>query len=256
MRRRSRRLSPELVDALLERRDLPSLPGGLQAAAAIQQSQAGDRNLFHQNGINGLVLHRTFVNRLNDRLATSKDQTARVNQAFQVFATNYKALPVSPPPGTTGPTLESLVMALKQQVAVALIRRQGLSSQMTVSELTSIRYSPLAPVALVPFASGQIDAMAATLAELPPVAGPDGKLTSGNPTPAVNVAVNGILNALAESTVHPLLFLKPESFYLNPNIQFTLEFSGAPAASAPGFFIRGPHGAILPGATLHPHAPN
>jgi hypothetical protein len=249
------RFSLELVDQL-ERRELMSQSPGLHAAVAIHGSQAGDMNLFHQNGINGLVLHRTFVNRLNDRLATSKDQTTRVIQAFQVFATSYKELPVNPPAGANGPTLASLVAALKAEVAVALIRRQGLSSQGTVSEQKSIRVSPLAPVALVPFADAQIDAMAATLAMLPPVAGPDGTVTSGNPTPAVNVAVNAIVNAIAESSIHPLLFLHPDNFYLNPNIQFTLSFSGVPAASAAGFFIRGPHGAILPGATLHPHAPN
>jgi hypothetical protein len=256
MGRRSRRFSLEFVNPQLERRALLTVSGAVHATAALHQSQPGDPNVFHQNGINGLLLHRTFVNRLNDRLATSKDQTARVTQAFQVFATNYKALPVNPPAGSSGPTLESLVTALKQQVAVALIRRQGLSTQMTVSEQRGIRHSPLAPVALVPFANTQLDTMAATLTDLPPVAGPGGMLTSGDPTPAVAVAVNAILNALAESTIHPLLFLNPGSFYLNPNIQFTLEFSGAPAASAPGFFIRGPHGAFLPGATLHPHAPN
>jgi hypothetical protein len=246
----------EFVDPQLERRELLSLPGGLHPAAAIHDDQVGARNLFHQNGINGLLLHRTFVNRLNDRLAASKDQAARVTQAFNVFVTSYKQLPVNPPPGSSGPTLASLVATLAQEVAVALIRRQGLSSQMTVSERTGIRHSPLAPQALVPFANAQIATMATTLAALPPVAGPGGTLTPGNPTPAVNVAVNAILNALAQSSVHPLLFLNPANFYLNPNIQFTLTFSGTPAASAAGFFIRGPHGAFLPGATLHPHAPN
>jgi hypothetical protein len=43
---------------------------------------------------------------------------------------------------------------------------------------------------------------------------------------------------------------------LNPYVTFNLSFSGAPASSAPGYFLRGPGGAILPGATLHPHAPN
>jgi hypothetical protein len=203
-----------------------------------------------------LVLHRAFVNRLNDRFTASKDQSTRVTQAFQVFVSSYKQLPVNPPPGSSGPTLESLVAALKQQVAVALIRRQGLSSQATPSEVRAIRISPLAPRALVPFAEVQIDAMATTLVKLPPVAGPNGTLTTGNPTPAANVAVNAILNALAASTVHPLLFLNPDNFYLNPNVQFTLTFTGVPAQAGPGFFIRGPHGAILPGATLHPHAPN
>jgi hypothetical protein len=257
MRRRSRRFSLELVDPQLERRELLSLPAALHPAATIRSSQAGGKDLFHQNGVNGLVLHRAFVNRLNDRLTASKDQATRVIQAFQVFATSYKALPVNPPPGANGPTLESLVATLKQEMAIALIRREGLSSQATVSEMRSIRFSPLAPVALVPFAASQIDTMATTLAKLPPVTGPNGTLTTGDPTPAINVAVNAILNAIAESSIHPLLFLHPGNFYLNPNAQFTLASSGVvPAQTAPGFFIRGPHGVILPGATLHPHAPN
>jgi hypothetical protein len=256
MDRRTNRFAPEVIDRELERRELLSLSPRLHAAPAIRDSHVAGKNLFHQNGINGLVLHRTFVNQLNDRLNTSKDQTARVIQAFQVFAASYRQLPVNPPAGSSGLTLGSLVAALKQEVAVALIRREGLSIQATVSERTSIRLSPLAPRALVPFSTGEIDAMEATLAKLPPVAGPGGTLTPGDPTPAINIAVNGIVNALAESTIHPLLFRNPDSFYLNPHIEFTLKFSGAPAAAAPGFFIRGPHGAILPGATLHPYAPN
>ena len=99
------RFSPELVDPQLERRELMSRLAGM-TAAAVGESQAGGRNLFHQNGIDGLVLHRTFVNRLNDRLNTSKDQTTRVTQAFQAFATSFKGLPVAPAPGGSGPTLD------------------------------------------------------------------------------------------------------------------------------------------------------
>jgi hypothetical protein len=256
MRRRSNRFPLERVDPQLEPRELLSLPDALHPVAAVRGSDAGGKNRFHQNGINGLVLHRAFVNQLNDRFTNSRDQSTLVTQAFQVFVSNYKQLPVNPPPGSSGPTLASLVTALNQEVAFALIHRTGLSSQATPSEVRAIRISPLAPRALVPFAEAQIDAMAATLAELPPVAGPSGTLTTGNPTPAVNVAVNAILNALAQSTVHPLLFLNPDNFYLNPNVQFTLTFNGVPAQAGPGFFTRGPHGAILPGATLHPHAPN
>ena len=157
-----------------------SRPAGM-AAAAVGASQAGGRNLFHQNGIDGLVLHRTFVNRLNDRLNTSKDQTTRVTQAFQVFATSFKGLPVAPSPGTAGPTLDSLVATLKQEVATALTRREGLSIQQTPSEQTSIKISPLAPVALVPFADAQIDKMAATLEQLPAVTGPGGHADPGRP---------------------------------------------------------------------------
>jgi hypothetical protein len=255
MRRRRTRFSLELVDPQLEPRVLMSRPHSM-TAAAVGATQAEGRNLFHHNGINGLVLHRTFVNRLNDRLNTSKDETTRVTQAFQAFTTSFKALPVAPSPGASGPTLNSLVATLKQEVAIALIRREGLSFQQTPSEQTSIKISPLAPVALVPFADAQIDKMAESLEQLPPVKGPSGKATQGDPTPAVNYAVNSILNAIAETSIHPLLFNQPSDFYLNPNVTFTVTFSGAPASTASGYFIRGPHGAILPGATLHPYAPN
>ena len=256
MGRRRGRFSLELVDAQLERRELMSGTGVPPVAATVSAPRATGRDLFNHNGIDGLVLHRTFVDGLNDRLNTSKDQTTRVTQAFQAFQSSFAQLPVSPPSGATGPTLDSLVATLKQQVATALIRREGLSSQPTVSERTSITVSPLAPVALVPFSDSQIDKMAATLSQLPPVVHPAGTPTQGNPAAAVNFAVNSILNAIAESTIHPLLFNDPGDFYLNPYIQFTLSFSGTPASSAPGYFIRGPHGTILPGATLHPYAPN
>ncbi len=256
MSRRRTWFSPDLGDTQLERRELMSRAAALATPAAVGDRQAGGGNLFHKNGIDGLVLHRTFVNQLNDRLNTSKDQTARVTQAFQVFATSFQQLAVNPPPGASGPTLGSLVATLKQQVAIAETRREALSSQATPSQKTSIRSSPLAPLALVPFANAQIDKMASSLEQLPPVAGQDGSLTNGDPTAAVNGAVNAILNSIAETSIHPLLFNEPSDFYLNPYITFTVTFSGAPASSAPGYFIRGPHGTILPGATLHPVAPN
>jgi hypothetical protein len=109
----------------------------------------------------------------------------------------------------------------------------------------------------VPFSVQAIAQMEETLASLPPVAGSNGNLTQGDPTAAVNTAINTIFNAVAEFTVHPNLFQSPGDFSLNPYANFTIASAGtAPAQSAPGFFIRGPHGVILPGATLHPHAPN
>jgi hypothetical protein len=256
-RRNPYRLSVELVDAQLERRELMSHTPTVAAAVVHPNTGTGTggRNLFHQNGVSGLVLHRSFVNQLNDRFTASKAQTTRVTQAFQAFVTSFEKLPVTPPGGPSGPALQSLVATLKPQVATALIRNEP-NAPLTPSQQTAIRRSPLAPIALVPFADAQIDKMAATLAQLPPATGPSGKLTQGDPTPAVNHAVNAVLNALAETTVHPLLFKSPNDFYLNPYVTFTLTFSGVPAQSAPGFFIRGPHGTILPGATLHPHAPN
>jgi hypothetical protein len=122
--------------------------------------------------------------------------------------------------------------------------------------VNAIRVSPLAPRALIPFSESQIDRMSATLAQLPPVEGPDGTLVKADSTQAVNSAVNAVLNGLAETSMHPKLFLNPSDFYLNPYIQFDATFVGAPASAAPGYFIRGPRGVILPGATLHPFAPN
>jgi hypothetical protein len=255
MHRRRTRFSLELFNPQLEPRALLSHPGS-DIAAEVGAHQAGVPDVFHKNGINGLLLHRSFVNRLNDRLNNSKDEATRVTQAFQAFATGFNALPVVPAPGATGPTLNSLVATLQQEVTVALTRREGLSSQGTVSEQKSIKFAPLAPIALVPFAQGQISTMAKSLAQLPPITRAGGQMTQGNPLPAINNAVDAILNAVAETSIHPLLFNKPSDFYLNPNITFTTTFSGAPASSSAGFFIRGPHGTILPGATLHPFAPN
>ena len=124
MPRRRNRFLLEIVDPQLERREMMSRLAGAPAAV-VGESQAGGRNLFHQNGIDGLVLHRSFVNRLNDRLNTSKDETTRVTQAFQAFATGFKALPAAPASGTSGPTLDSLIATLKQEVAIALTRARG-----------------------------------------------------------------------------------------------------------------------------------
>jgi hypothetical protein len=44
-------------------------------------------------------------------------------------------------------------------------------------------------------------------------------------------------------------------FYISPNVYFTLDFVGAPAKSSLGFFVRGPHGTILPGAPIPPNYP-
>ncbi len=258
MGRPRQRFRPE-IDAQgrgLERRELLSQGVTPVVTAVVDPSQTGERNLFHQNGINGLVMHRTFVNQLNDRLVISQDRSQRVIQAFEVFQTAFQQLPVNPPAGYTGPTLASLVNTLKSQVQVGEIRREFLNGYRTPSEATSIIYSPQAPVALVPFSFDQIDTMAATLEALPPVSGPNGTMVQGDSAPAVNQAVNAIVNAIAEFTLHPNLFTSTSDFYLNPYVTFTTSFTGVPASSAPGYFIRGPHGTILPGATLHPHAPN
>jgi hypothetical protein len=75
---------------------------------------------------------------------------------------------------------------------------------------------------------------------------------TADPTPALNQAINAIFNALAESSIHPNLFRSPSDFYISSNVQFTINSTGAPADSSPGFFVRGPHGVILPGAPPRP----
>jgi hypothetical protein len=237
-RRRPRRLA--WSDHRLERRELPSAaaPADVAAIQSASQSPAGE-DLFHQNGINGLILHKSFVDRLNARLAISETQTSRVTQAFQVFASNY----VQMPPGST---LSSLLASLTTEVNFALTNYEVLTSNPSPSVATSIRFSPLAPRALIPYADGQIDELGATLAAAP---------LDTDPTSAVNTAVNAILNAEAETTIHPKLFLSPDDFYINPNVTYDVTFTGAPASFAPGVFVRGPHGAILPGAPLRPRFP-
>lgn len=252
MRRRTFR--PEWPDAEFERREMLSGAGLPPAPALLAQDRAPvHHSLFHHDGINGRVLHRTFVNRLNDRLAISQDQATRVVQAFQVFATDYAPLPLVPPAGSTGPTLPDLVSRLKSEVDYALGTHIVISSRPTPSASRAPTVSPLAPKALIPFANAQIDALGSTLATAPPVVGPHGSLTRPDPTPALNTAINAILNALAETSVHPNLFQSPSDFYLSPDFTFDINFSGIPAKSSPGYFVRGPHGVTLPGAPLHPH---
>ena len=105
----------------------------------------------------------------------------------------------------------------------------------------------------MPFAVQQIQELGAKVAATPPVLGPDGTLKPGDITAAVNAASNAILNAIAQSSVHPLLFQSPSDFYLSPDITFTTSFNSTPAGAAPGYFVRGPGGTLLPGAPVHPY---
>ena len=50
------------------------------------------------------------------------------------------------------------------------------------------------------------------IANLLPIAGTDGTLVPGNPVPILNIAANAIMNALAETSIHPNLFLSPDNF--------------------------------------------
>ncbi len=246
-------------DPQLERRELLS-GNGLAPVPAITGSVSPTPHpvgfdVFHHDGINGLTLHQHFVDRLNDRLQTSSDQATRVTQAFRVFEASDSQLPVNPPPGYSGPTATSLLTDLQNQVDYALSHHEVLTNRPRPSQRKSLKVSPLAPRALIPYADDQIRQLGATLAATPPVLGPDGSLVTANPIPAINKAINAIFNALAETSIHPKLFQSPSDFYISPDVQFNINSTGIPAQSSPGYFIRGPHGEILPGATLHPHLP-
>jgi hypothetical protein len=246
-------------DPQLERRELLSRDGLAPVPALVGSASPAPHpagfDVFHHDGINGLILHQHFVDRLNDRLQTSSDQAARVLQAFLVFETSYSQLPVNPPSGYSGPTATSLLTDLRTQVDYALSHHEILTNRPRPSQRKGPKVSPLAPRALIPYVDAQIGQLGATLSTTPPVPGPDGRLVTANPIPAINEAINASFNALAETSIHPNLFRSPSDFYISPDIQFDLNSTGAPARSSPGYFIRGPHGAILPGANLHPHVP-
>ena len=248
-----RRLRLEFADLHLERRELLSHAAAPPVAAEVQHASGGGTNLFHHDGINGLVLHSSFLHLLNDRLANSREMAILVNQALLAFQNNYAQLPVNSPAGVTGPTLESLLTTLTDQVVYGVSVRQIMNNRPSPSSAKGLRVAPLSPDALVPFSVQQIQELGAKAAATPPVQGPDGTLKPGDITAAVNAASNAILNAIAESSVHPLLFLSPSDFYLSPDITFTTSFTSAPASAAPGFFVRGPGGTLLPGAPVHPH---
>ncbi len=74
-----------------------------------------------------------------------------------------------------------------------------------------------------------------------------GALLNPEPKQAVDTAFNNILNAVAEYSIHPNLFLQPQNFYINPQAKFTIPFSGTPAQKAPGVYVLGPNGVPLPG---------
>lgn len=249
-----RTFRPDCLGAGLEPRELLSGAGVSVQPAQVQSQPAVPNDLFHKNGVDGLKLHASFVNQLNDRLAASQTQATRTIQAFQVFVSSYGQLPVVPAHGSSGQTLSALIATLQSNVNFALGTNVIISSRLPPSQSRAPTVSPLAPKALIPFADAQIATLDSALAAAPPVVGSDGKLTLADPTTPVNTAINAIMNALAETSVHPNLFLDPGSFYLSPDVTFTISFSGsAPAKSSPGYFVRGPHGVLLPGAIVHPH---
>ena len=104
----------------------------------------------------------------------------------------------------------------------------------------------------MPFAVQQIQELGAKVAATPPVQGPDGTLKPGDITAAVNAASNAILNAIAQSSVHPLLFLSPSDFYLSPDITFTTSFNSTPARRPPAFSSEARAARSCLAAPMHP----
>jgi hypothetical protein len=235
-------------DATLERRELLSSAGASSVPAAVGSIQSGPTgNLFHANGINGLKLQKAFVNQMNDRLTTAQNATHRLFEAFQVFSQGYADL-VSPPPagGSSGtsPTLESLLADLQREVGSAVSTTEIVNNQVSPSVAKAPKFSQRSLNALLPFSLLQISQMADTLVPLPPIP---------TATQAMNTAYNAVLNAEAEYSLHPNLFQKPSDYYLNTTVFFPITLDGNPATSTVGYFVRGPGGALLPGAIVHPH---
>ena len=224
-------------------------------------------NLFHRHGVNGLVLHKAFVNQLNLRTTISAGVTQRVDEAFQVFAQNALHQPiliagaVSPTQTTTfgqppaPETLNGQFSLMRQQVDLALQRLKFASNSLTPSQVTSIHFSPVAGQSLIPFANQQLTILQAEFDANPPTFEQNGKLADPTPLNQLNTTYNAILNAIAEFTDHPTLFQEPSDYYINPTVQFKIGANAAPASAGAGFLVRGPGGVFLPGAILHPHIP-
>jgi len=224
--RNRRRFQPEAPT--LERRELLARPPLVHAAAL-------GVGVFDQRGVSSSVLHKAFVNHLNLRLSISASQAHLVFEAFQVFKQGYAAPP--PAAGGRGPALDALLGQLDGHLADALSRYELTTARVGPSVQQSRKFSPEEQQALVPFARAQVQRLGAALAGGP-----------ADPTPALNVAYNAIMNALAEYSVHPTLFRNPGDFYLNPRANFTTSFDGTPASGTPGVFLLGPGGVPLAGA--------
>lgn len=275
------RFRPETVDPQLERREmldaggLTITPADVAAAVASASSTdtsantaeltaaaatSGTSNTFNQNGVKigrngGLTFSEQFQSLLNSRLRISADQAADVTAIFKAFGTAYSQLTINPPPPPGSPTLASLLSGLMTQVDFVLSHHVKPSQLTRLGALQRRPASSLDMQSLVPFANTQIDQLGQTLAATPPVPGPNGSIVPANPTPSINIAVNAILNAIAEQSVHPNLFSTPGTFYLNPLVFFTVDSRGAPAKAAIGYFVYGPGGVLLPGAPVPPNTP-
>lgn len=162
------------------------------------------------------------------------------------------AIPIGTIPNP--PTLANYIAQMTTQVDNALRTFQINDNRPQPSVQASIRVSPLADRALVPFANRQLAQLEAAIVAHPPQFAADGTITNPEPLAALNSSYNAILNAIAEFSVHPNLFTSPSDFYINPTVTFPLSFTGVPASSGSGFFILGPGGVPLPGAPRSSHA--
>lgn len=213
-----------------------------------------------------------FLALFNFRRSVAASQSNRVSGAFQAFANHVLGIPVAVAglPGTFGgnsgggggqvgppidgvaigtvpnpPTLSNFVAQLSGQVTRALSTIEVTSSHTINTIQKGPRFAPRAYEALVPFAQTQIEQMGAYLAVYPPQFNNDGTLATPDSLVAVNTAFNAIENAIAETASHPRLFRSPSDYFINPNVNFKLPFSGDPLSAGPGFFGVGPHGVPL-----------
>jgi hypothetical protein len=269
--------------AELERRDLLSL-----ARVPVVPAFVGEASPPHV--IRPADFHHAYVTSLTSRLQVSTDMTVRISNAFQAFVQNFLGIPLADqaaafsggpapappggtsPPGTTPPggppnlsgvtpvgtipnppTLANLITQLTQQVDFALSTIVLTTRRVQPSVAKGPKFSPRAFQALIPFANAELAQLGQVLAANPPAFNPNGSLTSRAPLHAVNTAFNNILNAVAENSVHPNLFLSPSDFYINPLAKFTIPFTSAPAGRAPNYVLLGPHGVPLPGVAGRPH---
>jgi hypothetical protein len=227
-------------------------PDELAALAATSSSSSS--NLFNSNGIKigrtGIHLSPAFKSLLNARLKASANQAFYVIRAFKNFQANYNQITVIPAPPPNSPTLPTLLAGLQNDVDFALTHNIKPSNRPIPASQLVTKPASLAMQSLVPFANMQIAMLGATLSTAPNVPGPNGTTVLANPTYSITIAVNAILNAVAEQSVHPNLFTTPSTFYLNPNVTFNLNFVGAPAKASIGYFVLGPGGKLLPGAPV------
>lgn len=276
-RRRHDRFQPQ--GETLERRDLLSRgfhrPIGPIAGAVPKPVEPAD-------------FHRQYVRTLAIRQLNSQQSASRISQAFQLFEQGMFGLqPVLPgipqsgtgtgtgqPPQfrteTGGPnsplvplpagvlpepfTYGNLIGQLTAYVDTALEDYVVRTNDALESVRKRPRSTPLAQESLIPFANNQITQLNAIIIANPPKFNQQtGALLNPEPKLATEAAFNNILNAVAEYSVHPNLFLQPENFYINPRAKFTIPFDGVPAKKAPGVYVLGPGGIPLAGAHRRPH---